>query len=51
MSEELKEKQSEEYQFINEKIVPKKKKKWLKKLWNIFERVSIFFILMDFVSL
>lgn len=34
MTEEIKEKQSEGYQFINEKIVPKKKKKWLKKLWT-----------------
>lgn len=32
MTEEPKEKQSEDYQFINEKIVPKRKKKWLKKL-------------------
>ncbi len=32
MTEEPKEKQSEEYQFINEKIVPKRKKKWLKRL-------------------
>ena len=35
MTEELKEKQSEDYQFINEKIVPKRKKKWLKKLWTV----------------
>lgn len=35
MTEELKEKQSEEYQFINEKIVPKRKKKWLKKLGTV----------------
>lgn len=35
MAEELKEKQSEDYQFINEKIVPKRKKKWLKKLWTV----------------
>lgn len=35
MTEELKERHSEEYQFINEKIVPKKKKKWLKKLWTV----------------
>lgn len=32
MTEEPKEKQSEDYQFINEKIVPKKKSKWKKKL-------------------
>lgn len=32
MTEERKEKQEENYQFINEKIVPKRKKKWLKKL-------------------
>lgn len=32
MTEEPKEKQSEDYQFINEKIVPKRKKKWLKRL-------------------
>ena len=32
MIEEPKEKQSEDYQFINEKIVPKRKSKWLKKL-------------------
>ncbi|MBO5175873.1 MAG: PDZ domain-containing protein [Lachnospiraceae bacterium] len=35
MTEELKEKQSEEYQFINEKIVPKRKKKWLKRLGTV----------------
>lgn len=35
MAEELKEKQSEEYQFINEKIVPKRKKKWMKKLSTV----------------
>ncbi len=35
MAEELKEKQSENYQFINEKIVPKRKKKWLKKLGTV----------------
>jgi len=32
MTENPKEKQSEDYQFINEKIVSKKKNKWLKKL-------------------
>lgn len=32
MTEEPKEKQSEDYQFINEKIVPKRKSKWLKRL-------------------
>ena len=32
MAEESKEKKSEDYQFINEKIVPKKKNKWLKRL-------------------
>lgn len=32
MTEEPKEKQSGEYQFINEKIVPKRRSKWLKKL-------------------
>ncbi|MBP3578081.1 MAG: PDZ domain-containing protein [Lachnospiraceae bacterium] len=32
MTEELKEKRTEDYQFINEKIVPKRKKKWLKRL-------------------
>ena len=35
MAEELKEKQSEDYQFINEQIVPKRKKKWLKKFWTV----------------
>ena len=35
MTEEPKEKQSEDYQFINEKIVPKRKKKWLRKLGTI----------------
>ena len=35
MTEEPKEKQSEDYQFINEKIVPKRKKKWLKKLGTV----------------
>ena len=35
MAEELKEKQSEDYQFINEKIVPKRKKKWIKKLGTV----------------
>jgi len=35
MSEELKEKQTENYQFINEKIVPKRKKKWLKRLGTV----------------
>ena len=35
MAEELKEKQSENYQFINEKIVPKRKKKWLKRLGTV----------------
>ncbi len=32
MTEELKEKQSEDYTFINEKIVPKRRNKWLKRL-------------------
>ena len=32
MTENPKEKQSENYQFINEKIVSKKKNKWLKRL-------------------
>ena len=32
MAEESKEKKSEEYQFINEEIVPKRKNKWLKRL-------------------
>jgi len=32
MAEESKEKRSEDYQFINEEIVPKKKNKWLKRL-------------------
>ena len=36
MAEELKEKQSEDYQFIKEQIVPKRKKKRLKKLWDVF---------------
>ncbi len=35
MAEELKEKQSGNYQFINEKIVPKRKKKWLKRLGTV----------------
>lgn len=35
MTEELKEKQSEDYQFINEKIIPKRKKKWIKKLGTV----------------
>ena len=35
MAEELKEKKSEEYQFINEKIISKKKKKWLKRLGTV----------------
>jgi len=35
MTENLKEKQAEDYQFINEKIVPKRKKKWLKKLGTV----------------
>ncbi len=35
MTEERKEKQSEDYQFINEKIIPKRKKKWLKKLGTV----------------
>ena len=35
MAEELKEKQSEEYQFINEKIISKKKKKWMKRLGTV----------------
>ena len=32
MTEDAKEKQSGDYQFINEKIVPKRRSKWLKKL-------------------
>ncbi|MBQ6696923.1 MAG: PDZ domain-containing protein [Lachnospiraceae bacterium] len=32
MTEEPKEKQLEDYQFINEKIVPKRKNKWLRRL-------------------
>ena len=32
MAKERKEKQSKEYQFINERIVPKRKKQWLKRL-------------------
>ncbi|MBQ4536279.1 MAG: hypothetical protein II994_01515, partial [Lachnospiraceae bacterium] len=35
MTEELKEKQAQDYQFINEKIVPKRKKKWLKRLGTV----------------
>lgn len=35
MAEEPKEKQSEDYQFINEKIVPKRKKRWKKKLGTV----------------
>jgi len=35
MTEERKEKQSEDYQFINERIVPKRKKKWLKRLGTL----------------
>lgn len=35
MTEEPKEKQSEDYQFINEKIVPKRKKRWKKKLGTV----------------
>ena len=35
MTEEPKEKQSEDYQFINEKIVSKRKNKWLKKLGTL----------------
>lgn len=35
MAEEHKEKQTEEYQFINEKIVPKRRKKWLKRLGTV----------------
>jgi len=41
MAEELKEKQSEEYQFINEKILSKRKKKWLKRFGTV-----VFVILM-----
>ena len=32
MREKRKEKQSDGYQFINERIVPKRKKKWLRRL-------------------
>ena len=32
MAEDAKEKQSGDYQFINEKIVPKRRSKWLKRL-------------------
>ncbi len=35
MAEEQKEKQSENYQFINEKIVSKRKKKWMKRLATV----------------
>lgn len=35
MAEERKEKQSEDYQFINESIIPKRKKKWLKRLGTL----------------
>ncbi len=35
MTEEPKEKRSEDYQFMNEKIVPQRKKKWLKKLGTV----------------
>lgn len=35
MTEERKEKQAEDYQFINESIVPKRKKKWLKRLGTL----------------
>lgn len=35
MTENPKEKQTEDYQFINEKIVPKRKKKWLRKLGTV----------------
>lgn len=35
MTEEPQEKKSEDYQFINEKIVPKRKKKWLKRLGTV----------------
>ncbi|MBO5353192.1 MAG: PDZ domain-containing protein [Lachnospiraceae bacterium] len=35
MTENPKEKQSEDYQFINEKIVPKRKNRWMKKLGTL----------------
>lgn len=35
MAEELKENKSEEYQFINEKIIQKRKRKWLKRLGTL----------------
>ena len=35
MTENPKEKQSQDYQFINEKIVPKRKSKWLRKLGTL----------------
>lgn len=35
MTEDPKEKQSENYQFINEKIVPKRKNRWMKKLGTL----------------
>ncbi len=35
MAENPKEKQSENYQFINEKIVPKRKNRWMKKLGTL----------------
>lgn len=41
MAEEQKEKQSEEYQFINEKIVSKRKKKWRKRLATVLFAIGL----------
>ncbi|MBR6643168.1 MAG: serine protease [Lachnospiraceae bacterium] len=49
MAEELKENKSEDYQFINEKILSKKKKKWLKRLGTI-AFVSFLAILFGVIS-